>query len=62
VVLDEADDKIRQSYQEAESPEELAQVQQMDEILSAVKDDDELKSELVNELKDEILDELNSQQ
>jgi integrase len=60
VVLDEADDKIRQSYQDAENPEELAQVQQADDILNAVKDDDELRSDLVNELKDEILDELNN--
>ena len=60
VVLDEADNKIRQSYQEAETPEELEQVQQADNILDAVKDDTDLKSALIDELKDEILDELDN--
>ena len=58
VVLNESDEKIRESYREADDSEQLEQVQTADDLLNSVKEDSELKSKLVDELKDEILDEL----
>ena len=58
VVLDEAEDRVRESYREADTTEELENVQATDEILEAVRADDELRSSIVDEIKDDILDEL----
>ena len=58
IVLDESDDRLRDSYREADTPEQLEQVQTADDILNSVKEDSDLKAELVAELKDEILNEL----
>jgi integrase len=58
IVIDDSDERIRESYQQAEGPEQLEQVQAADDVLSSIKDDPELKSALVDELKEDIVKEL----
>ena len=62
-AMEQADEAVRQSYQDADDMEQVEQVQSVDEVLEAVRDDPELKGELIDELKGdlkrEILEELN---
>lgn len=57
-AMEQADEAVRASYQQAENMEEVEQVQTVDEVLEAVKDDPELKSNLVDELKGDLKREL----
>lgn len=61
-ALEQADEAVRQSYQEAEDMEQVEQVQTADDILDLVKEDPEMKAELIDELKGdmkrEIIEEL----
>jgi integrase/recombinase XerD len=52
-VMEEADDAVRESYQEAEDMDQVEKVQVLDDVLEEAKDDPDLKAALIKKLSEE---------
>jgi integrase len=52
-TMEEADDNVRESYQEAESMDQVEKVQLLDGLIDEAKDDPELKAALLEKLQEE---------
>ena len=51
-AIEQADDDVRESYQEAEEMDQVERVQMVDELLEGAKDDPELKAALIDKLNE----------
>jgi protoheme ferro-lyase len=51
-TLQEGDDDVRESYQEADEMSQVEKVQMLDELLKGAKDDPELKAALIDKLNE----------
>lgn len=52
-MMEEADDAVRESYQEAEDMDQVEKVQVLDDVLEEAKDDPDLKAALIKKLSEQ---------